>query len=221
MILYSLETDAAQQEAEALDAADPELGYTCFGGPGVQGSNFLAGWVPGTHATNYPAGTGVPWKAGRKAVMQIHYNTLDGSFPDRTTMDLELVADVTYPAVIERIRTTDLNLPPGQDYVSAIGTLANSSKAGRLWGIGPHMHTLGVDLSVRMLRGSDTQCLIDIPRWDFDWQRFYFYEQPVAVEPGDVFQIECGYSTLGQTQSVTWGEGTLDEMCIAFGYATR
>jgi hypothetical protein len=221
MILYSLESDAAQQEAEALDAADPALGYTCFGGPGVPGANFMAGWVPGSYAVTYPQDTGVPWKAGRKAVMQMHYNTLSGSYPDRTVVDIELVADVTYPARVERIRSNDLVLPPGQNYVTAAGTLSNPANVpARLWGLVPHMHTLGVDVRVQALRGSESVCLVDIPRWDFDWQRFYFYDQPVALEPGDVFHIECGYSTLGQTQTVTWGEGTLDEMCIAFAYAT-
>jgi hypothetical protein len=77
------------------------------------------------------------------------------------------------------------------------------------------------------------ECLLAIPRWDFDWQRFYFYDAPIGdlpiAGPGDVVQIKCTYDNtmdnaklaaslsdrgLTQPQDVKLGETTLDEMCL-------
>jgi hypothetical protein len=57
-------------EAEALDAADPESGYPCSGGPGVSAPKTMGAWVPGAPATLYPTGTGVPLGADSRIVMR-------------------------------------------------------------------------------------------------------------------------------------------------------
>src|SRR5690606_3175963 len=36
--------------AEAMDATDPDLGYTCFGGIGTNDASMVSGWVPGASA---------------------------------------------------------------------------------------------------------------------------------------------------------------------------
>jgi len=59
-------------------------------------------------------------------------------------------------------------------------------------------------------------------RWDFDWQQFFNYgDGPVDIQFGDKVRITCGYDTTGRTDTVTWGEGTLDEMCLTFLYTTQ
>jgi hypothetical protein len=46
--------------------------------------------------------------AGRKAVMQTHYNTVNGAYPDRTVMDLSLAASVPREATIAQLANYDL-----------------------------------------------------------------------------------------------------------------
>ena len=61
--------------------------------------------------------------------------------------------------------------------------------------------------------GSET-CGVDVPRWDFAWQLYYFYEQPVRLGPGDRIRVTCTFDTRGATEPVMPGWGTGDEMCL-------
>ena len=58
------------------------------------------------------------------------------------------------------------------------------------------------------------ECLLSIPRWDFDWQRAYFYEQPITASLEDVMKVTCEWSTLEDEVPVRPGFGTGDEMCL-------
>lgn len=222
VILFSLDTPAAEAEAAALDAAEEGPGYTCFGGSGVDGSRFLAGWAPGTPVTRYPAGTGLKLEARRKLVVQVHYNLHDGPLPDRTRVDLEL-ADRAEPALVVPIGDFDLEVPPGVARAPTGHTTTGLEIPVPLLvhGVFPHMHTLGKTLRVERLPfDGDDVCLADVPRWDFDWQQFYFYEEAVRLVPLDRLRIECVYDTRERTETVRWGEGTEDEMCLVFLYVT-
>ncbi len=81
-------TAEAEAEATRLDAADPLPGYTCFGGPGVTNTAPLVLWAPGGEATRFPEGTGLRLTGGRRVAIQVHYNLLNGSRPDRTAVRL-------------------------------------------------------------------------------------------------------------------------------------
>jgi hypothetical protein len=83
--------------AEQLNATSGGKGWSCFGGPNLPfdlagtGSidrlgqpPWIAAWVPG-HTTNaLPAGTGVLLHKGAKVIMQVHYNLIEASGPDRS-----------------------------------------------------------------------------------------------------------------------------------------
>jgi hypothetical protein len=216
VILFSLDSAAAEQQAEDLDGAEEGPGYTCFGAAGVP-SQFIGGWAPGTPVTRYPKGTGVLIPGGRKAILQIHYNTLNGVEPDRTRMDVTLVPSVPKVATIAPIADYTLDLAPGQTDVEETSSMANPAPIPvQIHGVFPHMHQLGK----KLVATAGDQCLVDVPAWDFHWQQFYFYDDPVTVMPGDVLTITCTYDTMGKQTTTTWGEGTQDEMCLNFVYAT-
>jgi hypothetical protein len=73
-------------EAQALDAAVPGDGWTCFGGTGIGGPRaqtrqlrnapWVAAWAPGGRETVTAPGTGTLMEAGSQLVMQVHYNLL-------------------------------------------------------------------------------------------------------------------------------------------------
>jgi hypothetical protein len=102
VILYEA-AGAQATAATQLNAAAGGKGWTCFGGPGLpfdlSGSSslsrlgqppWIAAWVPG-HTTNaLPSGTGVLLHKGAKIVMQVHYNLIAASGPDRSQAELLL-----------------------------------------------------------------------------------------------------------------------------------
>ena len=94
-------------------------------------------------------------------------------------------------------------------------------------GVGFHMHTRGVSGRVGIKRQSgEEECLLDIPRWDFNWQGGYSLSNPATVNPGDGLTISCNWDNSPQNQpsvggmpaaprDLNWGEGTDDEMCLS------
>jgi len=89
----------------------------------------------------------------------------------------------------------------------------------------PHMHLLGRTMTVTAtLPDGAKKTLIDVPDWDFNWQGFYAYKQPVALPPGTWIDLVAHYDNSAQNfrnpsqppKDVHWGEQTTDEMCLAF-----
>ena len=89
-----------------------------------------------------------------------------------------------------------------------------------VWGLWPHMHNLGRQLSVTASGPEGERCLARVDHYVFHWQAFEFYEEPVPLRAGDALETTCTYDTRTRTTPTTWGESTDDEMCIAFLYVT-
>jgi hypothetical protein len=224
MILFQPNSEQAEANAEALDAQEEGPGYTCFGDARVN-ADFFAVWAPGSNVQKLPAGTGAKINAGRKLIMQIHYNTLAGAAPDRTAIDLTLEDSVPLEAFNIILGNFDLLLQPGQSAAVSEGEIsfAELPFPVRVHSIAPHMHTLGKKMKVSLLRADDNnaeECIGKVDDWDFNWQFSYIYEEPVTVNPGDSIRFECTYDTSDRSEPVSFGEGTQDEMCLAIFYVT-
>ena len=118
--IYFLVLPDKVAEAKALDAGGN--GWTCFGNPIASASTFgastwLGVWVPGHGANRAPAGTGFVFPKGSQIIMQIHYNLLKGSAPDRSRVRLATIPATTksiQPLVIDNFpAAVDLPCPVG------------------------------------------------------------------------------------------------------------
>lgn len=223
VILYTLNDAAAEADVVAKDAADPGPGFACdVGGPTAEGSNFLVGWAPGNQAQIMPAGTGIPVATNRKMVVQMHYNTAqsDGRF-DHTKIDLDLADSVAARGAMVPV-SGDVNLPARTVDAIARGSrnLPGNLGALRVWGSLIHMHQRGIAAEVAV-EGSQQACLAELDQWSFHWQHYYPYAQPVSVRGGDTVKVTCHYDTSNDAVPVRWGEGSADEMCIAYLYITQ
>jgi hypothetical protein len=213
---------------EQLDAADPDPGYACFGGPGGgQSAAMLAAWAPGTPGTNFPPGTGLPVAPGSKVILQVHYNTLAGAaVPDRTAVALKLDDQVDRPAYLLFFADPDwatrgtMHIPAGAPDVThrfavdptpamalITGGLLPAGQPFRIWSAALHMHLRGTRarLDIRRPGGTD-ECMLDIPRWDFHWQLYYPFERPKEFRPGDQLSIECHWDNSARNQPVVGGQ---------------
>ena len=93
--------------------------------------------------------------------------------------------------------------------------------SGTLLNVFGHMHELGSSFRMTLNPGEpDELVLLDIPRWDFDWQLLYEPLEDIEVSAGDWLRIECTWDrslrdpTL-EPAYVLWADGTDDEMCFA------
>lgn len=235
----------------------------CGGGAGLAGpSQLVAGWVPGGMPMEAPAGVGVVLPAGARFVLNVHYHATGGGPEDDsgtglalrwTTNKPEYTSIATLlgaPAQATQL-TAPFLIPAGaeghvEDFewvVSVDGQPFPDTIEARLWAITHHMHKVGVDMRTWVVdrdTGEET-CILHTPKWDFNWQRSYEYDAPIAqdirLKAGDTIRLRCIYDNTLQNPSlvgalaevgldapidVEVGEGTLDEMCIgALGVAIK
>ncbi len=230
---------------QALDDADPELGYPCYGGPGRLGQTvtWLGSWVPGSSGMNYPEGTGIRVEPGSKVILQVHYNLSSANGgPDRTSVSLKLESSVQKVAIMQPwtdpawLQPGGMILPAGQedvryrfsfDLVPVLSRITRGvfrdNEPITVHAAALHMHTLGSWGRMEIERKTGAKdCMLDIPRWDFHWQSSYRLAQPKELKPGERMAVECHWNNnLPGAKDVGWGEGTGDEMCLGTFYMTQ
>ena len=112
--------------------------------------------------------------------------------------------------------------PPAGDTTSCTWPV---NQAGTIVRVGAHMHLLGQSMTITLNPGTPNQkTLLDVPNYNFHYQKAYDLATPIAVVPGDTIQVSCTYDpTLRQElptlrnlppRFVTWGDGSSDEMCL-------
>lgn len=223
VIVYEPESDANAATADGMQGTDGRPGYNCSGGPVVP-AHPVALWAPGGHATHYPDGTGLSLPAGRRLIIQIHYNmsaVAGGTIPsDQTSVAFLTTPSVAQPAVMLLLSQSTLSLAPHMSSVSSTSRMLRVPANGLVWGVFPHMHVTGRHLELTLNQGGTSSCALDVEGWDFNWQQAYFYDAPLSVSAGDQISIQCTYDTSSRDVTTTFGEGTEDEMCLSFFYAT-
>ncbi|MFN7135181.1 MAG: hypothetical protein ACK4N5_24110, partial [Myxococcales bacterium] len=237
VILFEVKSSAAA-EVKKLDDAEAGPGYTCFTGVGFvnQHIRWITSWAPGGEGGRTPEGTGLRLTKGSVLVMQVHYNLLNGrGEEDQSKVDLWYSDQpVAKPALILPLAHLGIGIPAGvKNHVETyVESMDSSWPTLTLYGASGHMHLLGKAISLEVERKDGTkECLLDIPKWDFHWQGMYMYDKPTVVGPGDKVRMKCTYDNSRQNQpfidgvqqtprDVSWGEGTLDEMCLGLVYTT-
>jgi hypothetical protein len=103
----------------------------------------------------------------------------------------------------------------------ATGGALAGGKPLTVYSAGLHLHTLGERAVTRIERaGGGSECLLDVPRWDFHWQGNYTFSKPKQMMPGDRLYLECQWDN-PRDVDVSWGDGTSDEMCLGLYYLTE
>jgi hypothetical protein len=222
---------------QALDDLSPDVpGWECYGAAGedVFPGGVPVTWAPGAGATSFPAGVGVRFDPGNVLVVQVHYDLAQGSELDRTQVHLEMADEVERAAVqvlwdpflfSAQFGGEPHELPPGQPaaqftWDESLRDMLALDSSGvayddvEILGIIPHMHTRGRTMSIALETDAGMQCGAAVNRWDFDWQRAYFYDQPIPANIDDRLHVTCEWSTLGDEAPVLPGFGTGDEMCL-------
>lgn len=244
-VIVGLVAADSRAALEALDAQTPErAGWPCVGGLIPDGTDAdqvgsLGSWVPGVSAVAFPAGTAEAIPAGALAVIQMHYNLLGGSDPDRTKVEVALAPPEANASLIRLggVGLVKRNLLIAVDQADAVHTQSATvaqwrqlrgqppfpGGKGYALAVAGHMHMIGKRILLTRSNASGTTTLLDIPAWSFHWQGQYQFATPIELANTDTLTIRCEHDnsnqrrlTLGLPPSmpVTWGEGSLDEMCL-------
>ncbi len=216
VIVYIVDRAAARTK----DMNDQGPGWQCFGDSGLQSTGPIGAWAPGSGAVVYPSGTGIELQPSQALAMQIHYNTATTRVPDTSAVKVMYSpagASLTRAYLLPLV-ANGFAIPPNSTGYSFTDTFQNPTRVLpiKIYGLLPHMHTLGKRITIR---GPSNQCLVDIPAWDFHWQQQYFRAQPFTLAGTESVSMTCTWDN-PTNRVVRWGEGTADEMCFAYIYAT-
>ncbi len=226
VIVFNAEAEIVP-ELEAMDAAEPGPGYTCFGGAGVP-ANWVGSWVPGSDVSRLPEDTGIRIEPGSMMIVQMHYNTLSsGSAEDQTRVEFETRDQVARPGLtvpftkLQWVTGTEpMHIPAGDPVVTHSYDLPALLLKQRLdnlglgvgdsflvHNVGLHMHYLGTAGRLSVVRDDDQEdCMLDIDRWDFGWQGGYTLRDPMRIDGGDRLRISCTWDNSADNQPVVDGD---------------
>jgi hypothetical protein len=199
-----------------LDNQDPRPGWDCTSGLGARALGAIGGWVPGSAGVDYPKGIGAKLAADVHMVLNIHYDisTGDSSIPDQTAIDLELDdhvdKEVSGAAVGNPLwllgdgLAVNANDPDATFAYAYDPTGLYGGKSLTFYDAFIHMHRLGSRGTLAILRKDGTQeCMLDVPRWDYNWGGELWFQEPKRLFPGDRLYVECHFdNTKAHNQAV-------------------
>lgn len=88
----------------------------------------------------------------------------------------------------------------------------------------PHLHVRGKACKYEVTRSDgQTTTLLDIPRYDFNWQLLYRNFEPLTLKAGDTLRFTAWFDNSDKnpanpdpTKTVRWGAQTFDEMHLGY-----
>lgn len=162
---------------------------------GELGSSCLVTYVPGQDAQVWPPGVAKRIPAGWRILFVVHYVPTGTPQTDRTELGLKFIntSEVRKELATKVLIDPALKIPPH----AADHRVEQSWQAPAdmlLYAMFPHMHLRGKSFRYD-LTYPDGHCeiLLDVPRYDFNWQHRYVLAEPKRVPVGSVLRCEAHY----------------------------
>ncbi|MFP6581513.1 MAG: thiol-disulfide isomerase [Candidatus Hydrogenedentota bacterium] len=182
--------------------------------------DFLAVWAVGTSPAVYPEGTGRKVKKNASLRMNMHYHTYGEAATDQTRIGLYFSDEEPEKAINGQFAgTVNFRIPANEENYQVDARYVVDEDI-QLISFFPHMHTRGSSMKyTATYPDGSSEILLDVPEYDFNWQWFYYPEEPVTLPEGTVIDIEAHYNNSSTnlnnpdpSRDVIFGEDTHSEM---------
>ena len=187
---------------------------------GLPPQRLLATYAPGTSFQIAPEGTAFRLEPGGIIELQMHYTTKGEAASDRTKVGL-IYAKEPPPKELRpgQFINGSFTLPAGADNVE-VKAEAEFLQDATVWGIFPHTHLRGKKWEYKMILPDGAEkTILSVPNYDFNWQTYYMFKEPLQVPKGAKIISVAWYDNSTKNKSnpdpkvdVTWGEQTWEEM---------
>ncbi len=185
--------------------------------------NSVASFAPGVPAWQARSGMARRIPAGSKLYLQAHYTPNGVATTDRSRIGLVFVD----PKTVDKELLTDavvnfrLRIPPNTDNV-LVKADYQFHRDMRLVSLLPHMHLRGKAFRIESVTPTgDRALLLDVPRYDFNWQNNYVFTTPLLMPEGTKLLCSAWYNNTDKnpanpdpTKTVGWGDQTWEEMLV-------
>jgi hypothetical protein len=189
------------------------------------GFQMLAAYGPGVAPRDLKGGLAKLVPAGAKLVFQMHYTPCGVAQSDQTQVGL-VFAD---PKEVKKEHRSGialnlkLRIPPG-DKNHTVEANHQFSQDTWLYSMAPHMHLRGKSFQFEAIYPDGSrEILLDVPRWDFEWQHIYELAEPKRMPEGARLRCVAHYDNSEANlwnpdprRTVTFGLQTSQEMMVGF-----
>jgi mono/diheme cytochrome c family protein len=194
-------------------------------GGGEEGSEgYWAAYVPGNTKQIYPEGFARKLPAGATVSFQIHYTPNGKAVQDTMRMGLLFAKEPPkYVVHTTALPNARINIPAGAaNHVETAQRRLPTDINAMAWMA--HMHVRGKAFKFEAVSpDGKTETLLDIPRYDFNWQLRYDYAMPRFLPRGTTIKITAIFDNSASnpanpdpTKNIRWGQQTYDEMMIGY-----
>lgn len=184
----------------------------------------LVGYEPGYNPTPWGEGHAKLLRKGSDFVFEMHYTANGKEATDYSELGIYFAKQPPAQRVLT-ISPADskLAIPPGNgNFESAVK--ATFVTDVRLISLQPHMHLRGKAYRITAkYPDGRREVLVNVPKYDFNWQTTYFLREPLALPAGT--ELECtGWfdnspnnpNNPDPTKTIYWGDQSWEEMNIGF-----
>ena len=202
-------------------AGEPIVKVAKAGSPGVP----LASYAPGVPVTPAVPGRASLVKAGTDLVLEVHYTANGKPATDQTKVGIVFAKEPPQESMSGFVaENSSFAIPPGAAN-HEVKTTYTISEPARLVNLTPHMHLRGKDFeyTARYPTG-ETEILLKVPRYDFNWQHTYTLAEPKLLPAGTVIECIAHFDNSANNpfnpdpkSEVRWGDQSWEEMMIGFG----
>jgi peroxiredoxin len=182
-------------------------------------------YAPGMPPRKLPPGRAIKIPAGSQLVFQVHYTPNGLEQSDRSYVGFKYAdpKDVTHEVVGKAAGVMLFAIPPNDPNFKMVG-VETIRRETTLIGMNPHMHLRGKSFKYELVHPDGrTELLLDVPRYDFNWQLWYNLTEPKVLPAGSKVVCTAHFDNSSENLSnpnpnatVRWGEQTSDEMMFGF-----
>lgn len=183
----------------------------------------LAAFVPGDEPVVFPAGMAKRIPKGARVLLEIHYTPNGKAGKDQSSVGLLLTTKPKVEAKTDCVMTERFAIPPGAASHAVVAT-KRFKQPVTLLALTPHMHLRGKAFRYELVSPDGArEVLLNVPRYDFNWQVAYILATPRRVPAGYALECTAWYDNSpanpanpDPAKKVTWGQQTWEEMMIGF-----
>lgn len=187
-------------------------------------TGFWAVYVPGYSYEIYPKGYARKLPAGAKLKLQIHYTPNGQATNDQLKIGLIFSKQAPqYEIHTLGIPQIKLDIPP-EVHRHVETAYYHVTRDMEVTGYQAHTHLRGIAFRYDLITTNGTQeTLLDMPKYDFNWQILYSYVTPKFIPAGSTIRAMAVYDNSTDnpanpdpSREVKWGPQTRDEMMIGY-----
>jgi hypothetical protein len=181
---------------------------------------WLTGYAPGQSVRVYQPGTALKIPKGAVLTLAMHYTANGKEATDRTRIGVKYAPEPPKTEVlVVPLQTANFVLKAGSNDTRVDAEMTMNTDV-TLWSVLPHTHMRGKRWEVSAVYPDGrSELILDVPRYDFNWQTDYIYKEPLLLPKGSKLKTSAWYdnSTANKanpdpTKDVYWGDQTWEEM---------